>query len=124
MKSASIVTAPVDTAPTRLSARVEFAAVVRAPDVPALTVTSVPVKFNVDNAPELTVAAPTLTRDTVVIVPAAVVQAAFLSVTATDPPSIPIRPSPALLTSATNADCVTVAAVVLESPVIEIALLT
>ena len=86
--SVSIVTAPVLTALVNPRAKVVLAAVVRAPNVPASTVVSVPPRFKVVNAPELTVTAPALVTVAVVIVPAAVAEVRLASRMFTAPAAI------------------------------------
>ena len=97
---ASTVTVPVLTAPVRPKASEVFATVVKAPNVLASTLVSVPPRFKAVKAPELTVAAPAFVMVAVAIVPAAVAEARFASRMLTAPAVIPIRPIVPELTAA------------------------
>ena len=79
-------------APVRFTANAVLAAVVKAPKVPALTVVNVPPKFKVVSAPESTDTAAALAIVTFVMVPAAVAEARFTSLTVTAPLTTPRTP--------------------------------
>jgi hypothetical protein len=89
--------------------------------VPAFADVPEPERFNVVNAPELIVAAPKLFRVAVVIVPAAVAEAALASSIVTAPFAIPICPVVAVSFSVSAFVWFTVTAVVKALPLTSIA---